>query len=500
MEGSTTGTRSSSVLDASRRVTACIPCQKQKVALVCPCPYTTPRSILTADYHKVRCAVENGRPPCRRCKNRQMACTFKKPVSATAPNNTAMCASSYHVGHLIRLTDADSSEAIVHDLRTLHSAVNELRAKSSHTLLGPLRSVERYTQITRASGTAVAVSEREEPTLLHQAELENQDMNTEMLVERSRRPSYTGDLSQVPITSLYQITRLRSLRSQRLPASSTQASEPSKAPKDLISRGVLDWSDADRLTRVYLERSDHYLYGVASKYEDLKSIRRASSLLLVAICTVSASQEPSGSTLYRICHAELRRLISNFVFTSQVDLEDFRGLCVACFWLSDISWSVSGLAIRRAIEFQLQKSFHLVVRSTTSNSNQPSTSEAALRDVAIERVRLWYLFYICDQHLSILYGRLPTIRDQDSIRDWEAYLAAVPDSVPDLRITSQVALLRILNAVLGVFGLDVGSRVPTLFKSQLDNFNNKLDQWVTLWLSRCSELLRHSFDQSRFGN
>lgn len=369
----------------------------------------------------------------------------------------------------------------------LHSVVNELRAKSSEPVLGPLRSISALSEMSQTLSTPMTISEPRESAALPQPDLENQDIDTEMLVERSRRPSYDGELSQAPITSLYQITRLRSLRSRQLPTSSNETNEPAYAPRDLISRGVLAWSDADRLTRAYLDRSDHYLYGIVNKYKDLDSIRRGSSLLLVAICTVSASQDPSGSTLYRICHAELCRLVSNFVFTSKVDLEDFRGLCVACFWLSDISWSVSGLAIRRAVEVELPKSFHTVVRSITPDADRPSTVEAANLDAAIERVRLWYLFYICDQHLSILYGRTPTIRDQESIRNWEAYLTVVPNSIPDMRITSQVALLRILDAVSELFGLDVASRVPTIFKPQLDNFNNQLDQWVALWLSRCSK-------------
>jgi hypothetical protein len=339
----------------------------------------------------------------------------------------------------------------------------------------------------QAPDTATPNGGQEEQISPSHLDLQNQDADAETLVEMSRCPSYSGDLSQAPIASLYQITRLRSLRPQRLPASSTPAGERTDAPRDLISRGVLDRSDADRLVRAYLDRSDHYLYGIASKYQDLDSIRKGSSLLLVAICTVAASQELSGSTLYRICHVELRKLVSNFVFTSQVNLEDFRGLCIACFWVSDMSWSVSGLAIRRAIEFELQKSFHQIVRSGPSGGTQPPVGETGSLDIAIERVRLWYLFYICDQHLSILYGRLPTISDQDSIRDWDAYLAVVPESIADRRIVSQVALLRILSSVSELCGHDVGVRVPTVFKPQLDAFNTKLDQWVALWLSRCSK-------------
>lgn len=368
----------------------------------------------------------------------------------------------------------------------LYTAVNELRAKSAQPPLPPLQSVPTHLQTEHPAVSAIAAEnpdETQNPFL--QAELENADADTEMLVERSRRPSDTGDLSQAPMTNLYQITRLRSLRSQRLTASSRQGSDSSRLPDDLISRGLLGLADAERLVAAYLERTDHYLYGLVSKYHDLESVRRGSSLLLVAICTVSASQEPTGSKLYRICHAEFRRLVTNFVFTSRVDLEDFRGLCVACFWLSDISWAISGLAIRRAVEFALQDSLQVVINSADRSRHEGSSAEA-LND-ALERLRLWYMFYICDQHLSVLYGRQPVIQDQDSIREWESYLAVVPESVPDRRIASQVALLRILNVVSRLFGLDLERRLPVIFKTQLGSFIEELDQWVTDWLARYGE-------------
>ena len=448
--------------------------------------------MLIVDCCKVKCATENGRAPCRRCKNRKVACIFRKPSSTTLPRNTTEYASSNSASMPDRASNIDSSDAVLHDLRMLHSAINELRAESSYTPLGPLRSTETCTEIPNAPDRSTAFHYQDGPDSLLHAEPENSDAEAHILLERSCRPGYTEDLSEAPIASLYQITSLRSLRSQRLASTSLHQSQPAETSKDLISRGLLDWSVAERLTRSYLEQLDHYLYGIVSRYHDLESVRRASSLLLVAVCTVSALQESPGSRVYRVCHGELRRLVSNFVFTSRVDLEDFRGLCVACFWLSDISWAISGLAIRRAVEFDLQKSFHIVLRSTNPGSCPTSTSEAATLDVAIDHVRLWYMFYICDQHLSILYGRLPVIRDRDSICDWEAYLAVVPDSIPDRRITSQVALLRILNSVSELFGVDVDRRIPTIFKSQLDSFNAKLDQWVTLWLSRYGESLEAS--------
>ncbi|KFY04983.1 hypothetical protein O988_00356 [Pseudogymnoascus sp. VKM F-3808] len=423
--------------ERNRRMAACLPCQKQKV----------------------RCITEPGRTSCRRCLKREVRCISKKDASNSSQSSIFRA-------------------AVISDLRNIHTAVSELKAANAQPSLPPLRSI--LVAINAEAPEAVTASEQ-------QLE-ETNDLDDEMLDGPSALASRSESPSHVPITSLYQITRLRSLRSKRLPVFSNGNDDAhGQRPSDLISRGALSSADAKRLIDAYLSKTDYYLYGVASKFKDLDSIRNASSLLLVAICTVSALHNPSGQSLYQVCKAELRRLVSNFVFTSAVNLEDFRGLCIACFWLSDIAWPVSGLAIRRAVEFDLQKSYSIVVGQ---DSSARDSSSIVTRGEAIECLRLWYLLCICDQHLSILYGRPSIIEAQDSAHDWESYLREVQDENSqsentDIRIVSQIAMLTLLNKVTKLFGTNLELRIPSIFKPQLDQFIHQLDQWVATWLNRC---------------
>ena len=366
--------------------------------------------------------------------------------------------------------------AVIHDLKSIHAAINESRAANGQAPLDALRCASDLLSAEVIDGSGSPNGNN--PTEVH-------GIDADMLDGPSVQPSRAESPSHAPITSLYQITRLRSLRSKQLPVFSNE-SEASRPPRDLISRGALDQADAEKLIHAYLAKPDYYLYGIASKFKDLDSIRRASSLLLVAICTVSALHSPSGQALHSVCNTELRKLVSNFVFTSKVNLEDFRGLCIACFWISDIAWPVSGLAIRRAVEFDLQKSYHVVVKT---GGSIPTPALGYTKSEAVECLRLWYLFSICDQHLSILYGRPSIIEDQDPGNDWEAYLSEIQkegsqtDNV-DVRILSQFVLLRILNKVTKLFGRNLELRVPTIFASQLEDFILQLDQWVAVWLSK----------------
>lgn len=360
----------------------------------------------------------------------------------------------------------------------IHSAVNGLLTERSQPPLEPLLSAFGPRGLSEwPGGTGLADG--------HGPPHESDNTESQVVDEPSQHTNTAEPLSQVPINSLYQITRLSSLRSRELPTPPQRASIKRKMPRDLVSRGILSWANADKLVQAFLSQTDHYLYGTASNFTDLDSIRSASTLLLTAICTVSALHDPSAEELYRVCSAELRRLVSNFVFTSQVNLDDFRGMCIACFWLSDMAWPVSGLAIRRAFEFELQGSFQLVSESRSADGDGSQKTHPSSRSGALDCLRLWYLFYICDHHLSILYGRPSIFGDQQSVNEWETYYKSVPETSTDNRISSQIALLLILDKVSRLFGTNINVRIPTIFRAQLDDFNHQLDLWITTWLGRC---------------
>lgn len=363
----------------------------------------------------------------------------------------------------------------------VHGALNEMRCAEGKPPLPPLQSI--HPSLPENSSRAPDNSQQSES-----------DVDNDTLVEQdSQTPTVEADIDRTPIRSLYQITRLKSLRSHTisLPASDVNARRPPQ--RDIISLGVLEYLDARRLVQIYLSRSNHYLYDIAGKYKDLDSIRHASPLLLVAICAVGAMQDASANRLYRILHRELRKLVLDFVFKPSMDLEDLRGLVVASFGLSDISWSVSGLAIRRALEVDLQNTFGGVDILARPDADA-DLEGARTRDLetAAERMKLWYLLYICDQHLSILYARTPMLGGQQSIRNFETYLNAIPDWVCNQRIMSQVSLLRILRAVSDLFGVDSNERIPAVFRSQLDRFNAEIDAWAAKWLG-CYSTYRESY-------
>ena len=281
----------------------------------------------------------------------------------------------------------------------VHGALNEMRCAEGKPPLPPMQSI--HPSLPETSSGAPESSQQSDS-----------DVDNDTLAEKdSETPAVEADIDRTPIRSLYQITRLKSLRSHTISLPSSDLNPQRLPPRDMISLGVLDYLDARRLVQIYLSRSNHYLYDIAGKYKDLDSIRYSSPLLLVPICAIGAMQDASADRLYRILHRELRKIVLDFVFKPSMDLEDLRGLVVASFGLSDISWSVSGLAIRRVLEVDLQNTFGRVDILVGPDADLEAARTRDL-ETAAERMKLWYLLYICDQHLSILYALTPMLSDQ----------------------------------------------------------------------------------------
>lgn len=277
-------------------------------------------------------------------------------------------------------------------------------------------------------------------------------------------------LPHAPIESLYQLTRLRALRSddpteERKSTPDFAANHP---VNDFISRGIVGVEDAERLVSFFLNRIDHFMYKIGShKYRDLDSLRRGSTVLTVTICTVAALHDPQSNHLYKSCSREFRRLMSASMFDRRIDRDRMRALCVASYWLHDLSWTISGYAIRRAMEINLSSSYHRVLATGDEDS--------------MECIRLWYVLYICDRHLSILYGRPSIVKDEVSITGWEALMRTSAFTEADKRLVSQMALLIIMGNARELFGPDTGEPIPKAFAPQLASFSRQIDHWMGFW-------------------
>lgn len=313
-----------------------------------------------------------------------------------------------------------------------------------------------------------------------------------------------GDLPHVPIHSLYALTKMRALRSpddadnnhttsnDTNPATTSShqkaTSIPSHQPprnkppssasdsiNDFITRGDIPLDDADRLFHLYRDRLDAFMYNIGCRHRTLSDLRRRSPILTAATLTVAALHDPRADALYGVCSAELRRLTERSMFDRRgVDRDYLRAMCVAAYWLSDMSWLLSGYAIRRAAEVNLHNSFRRAI--------DESSEEAA------DGARLWYILNICDGHLATLYGRPSILQGDPSMQEWQEFLdAPISGGEEDRRLLSQIALLGILGSIRALFGPDRSLPVPRAYLHQISHFAKQLDFWIKQWTSTIPE-------------
>ncbi|OAA63765.1 Transcription factor [Niveomyces insectorum RCEF 264] len=332
-------------------------------------------------------------------------------------------------------------------------------------------------------------------------------------------PEDDDGLPQVPIRSVYRLTKMSALRSP-------DASELENAPRlcdghvagDFVSRGQVSLEVAEHLFRLYMDRLDAFMYGIGGRYQTLGELRRSSRILTVCILTIAAlhdGEEGPGSasdydngnvhgrptmsrsssrsssdnnnnnkninplrntasgSVYSTCMKEFRRLMAASLFSRHIDRDYLRALCIASYWLSDMSWTLSGYAIRRAAELNLAGYHRRAVEEGSED--------------AVDSIRLWYVLYICDQHLSTLYARPPIIGDDAALRGWEAFVQAPAASDEDRRLVSQVALLNIVHNIRELFGPDTNEPVPPLYVMQIATFARQLDRWLAHWSAALPE-------------
>ncbi|KKK12145.1 hypothetical protein AOCH_000689, partial [Aspergillus ochraceoroseus] len=276
------------------------------------------------------------------------------------------------------------------------------------------------------------------------------------------------ELVPAPMRSLYEVTKLRDLRNNHIEEPKSTLLE-----EDFLSRGLLSIHEAEELFAYFSRTMNQLLWGgIILVHRDLTSVRRASTLLAAAVLTVAALHIPNRTETLNRCYGEYVSLVSSMSLTRAHTLDDVRALCIGAFWLSELSWKLSGHAVRIATELGLHQSYQKMIRG---HGDQ------------YERAQLWYLLYVCDHHFSIAYGRPPVIHEDLAIKNYETFLQSALVVPGDIRLIAQVALFMILTEAYRMFGSDTEQALTEEDFGQLRVYNVAVDQWRLLWQPRSAD-------------
>ncbi|KAJ5960382.1 uncharacterized protein N7479_007532 [Penicillium vulpinum] len=406
---------------------------------------------------------------CAECKRHKIRCEFR-PGEST-------CTKCTRSG--IKCVVNDFSQKFVDDDGIWKSQANatmhQLQAAVSHLLRqGGLPELSTYAPGDTLNGPSPAESYHGHHSSVDRSQTQTSHQEgLGVVMDVTREPSPEQDLQDpdlvpAPMRSLYEVTKLRNLRNNHV-----EAPKQTLLEEDFISRRLISLHEAEELYAYFSRTMNQLLWGgIILVHRDLTSVRRASTLLSAAVLTVAALHIPNRTETLNRCYSEYVSLVSNMALTRAHTLDDIRGLCVGAFWLSELSWKLSGHAVRIATEMGLHQSYQRLTRGHTDQ---------------YERAQLWYLLYVCDHHFSIAYGRPPVIHEDVVIRNYETFLA-LPMIVPgDIRLLAQVALFMILTEAYRMFGSDTEQALTDEDFGQLRVYNVAVDQWRLLWQPRSAD-------------
>jgi hypothetical protein len=148
--------------------------------------------------------------------------------------------------------------------------------------------------------------------------------------------SHKEEPGTAPMASLWEVTKLRNLRSH--PNNRNNTTKRNELPEDFISRGKLGQRGAEDLFGQFELSLNQYLWGgIALVHDSLQAVRESSSILLTAIIAVTSLHISGGEDIFDIAYSEFLALVSTSMFDREHNLDDVRGLCIGAFWLSSVS-------------------------------------------------------------------------------------------------------------------------------------------------------------------
>ncbi|KAK2601876.1 hypothetical protein QQS21_004562 [Conoideocrella luteorostrata] len=360
---------------------------------------------------KIKCHMANGKAPCARCKKRSLPCTVNRSLQ------------------MLLEDDLSWKKAVVQKVERLEYAISILAEKLNLPELRGLFGGQADDINAMLVDNRISMSS----SVSSHAAQSSQDHSWEVTVDPQCEPSSMPASCIAPLRG-----------------SEIQESNMHYKP-NLVSKGLITVEEAKILFAVYQDRLDHLLYRILGDDINLESAMKRQ--------------------LFGTCLSEFKLLFRTESLSGQHNIDDVRGLCIGGFWLSSLSWALSGSAVRIASEIQLH---HAIYKALDDD-----------RDAYI-KTRLYYHVYVCDHRTSILYGRPPMSHECTSINATKKFLATEYAVEDDVRLVSQVQIWSIYSEIFNCFGTETCQPLAPEQLPQLRRFTIALDTWYADWRDRFS--------------
>ncbi|PMB69641.1 Transcriptional activator of proteases prtT [Beauveria bassiana] len=431
------------------------------------------RACQACQHRKVKCDLENGQERCGRCTRLDLKCIVNKSLQTLLDGENewknqmeakveALQSALADVQRLLGAHNGNMTNTTPGTAGSRHTSVSHV-----HHQPQPQPQPQTQSQPQPLRGPSPVVSQGAQSSLSPSLQRTATAMTRENSIEPGAPDSDPQAIVSAPMASLFEATKLRNIRSD--PWAHHGQQHPSlKSPEtDFIAQGRVSLCDAEYLFDTFRGTLNAYLWGgIALVHETLDAARASSSILTSAILAVTSLHTQDEGRAFDVCYPVFLGLVSQAVFDRYHTLDDVRGLCIGAFWLSDLSWKLSGLAVRIATELNLHQ---FCAKSLRDGSRYG------------DEARLWYFLYVCDHHFSIAYGRPPVISETPTITCHEHFLQRPDATQSDFRLHSQVGIFIILSRVFHAFGPDRSRMIGNDEFEALRRFDADMGFWRDRW-------------------
>ncbi|KAL4790953.1 hypothetical protein BDV19DRAFT_401644 [Aspergillus venezuelensis] len=390
--------------------------------------------------HKIKCFVQPGRESCNKCIRSGVECV---------PHNFAR-----------KFMDEDAAWKVQTAARIgrLNNAVQQLLRQSNLPAFSETAALSATSPEARSQRDSLIRAQIQPLSPLSTAHGEGSSTNFTPegpMVDHDQSQDDT-DLVPLPMNNLYNLTDPNN--SQLIRIDPADVNGP-----DFITQGVLDLSEAEFLFEHYRTHINPLLWdGMLCSHKSLREARQSSSLLVAVVLTVAALHIPYREQSLHATYGAFVSLMRGSCLLRCQNLDVIRALCIGAFYLTSLSWALCSRAVRVATEMNLHKSSLQFARGSLDS---------------YERVRLWYVLYVCDHQFALAYGRPPMMHEDASIRNAEKLLSSGLSSKGDHGLVSQVKLFRILASGYFMHGCDPDLELDGEDFERLKEFNISVDQW-----------------------
>ena len=395
--------------------------------------------------HKIKCFVRPGESTCNKCLKSGIQCI---------PHNFAQ-----------KFIDEDSAwkSQTASTIDQLKDAVEHLLHRSNlpeMTKLDDFMAIQRHHNMIEqrhpSQQARTPSVQTLSPLTTDHTSLVEGNFTSEGPSAGARGQQDDSDLVPLPMTNLYNLTDPNNSRLIRVDPADVNG-------PDLISQGVISLAEAEFLFDHYRDHINPLLWdGILCSHTTLNAARQSSSLLVSVVLTVAALHVPNREQSLHATYGAFVSLMRGSCLLRCHNLDIIRALCIGAFYLTSLSWALCSRAVRVATEMNLHKSSLRFARGCLES---------------YERVRLWYVLYVCDHQFALAYGRPPMMHEDAAVRNAENLLNSGLSQKGDHGLIAQVKLFRILASGYFMYGCDPDLELADSDFERLQRFNISVDHW-----------------------